>query len=46
LRLFTHRADIQFLKLVVQGNVALRSRAWDRMRVFQEKYEYLITLTT
>lgn len=25
---------------------ALRSRAWDRMRVFQEKYEYLITPTT
>jgi amidase len=25
---------------------ALRSRAWDRMRVFQEKYEYFITPTT
>jgi amidase len=26
--------------------LALRSRAWDRMRVFQEKYEYFITPTT
>ena len=25
---------------------ALRSRAWDRMRVFQEKHEYFITPTT
>ena len=25
---------------------ALRSRAWDRMRVFQEQYEYFITPTT
>jgi amidase len=24
----------------------LRSRAWDRMRVFQEKYEYFVTPTT
>ena len=26
--------------------LALRSRAWDRMRVFQETYEYFITPTT
>jgi amidase len=26
--------------------LALRSRAWDRMRVFQEKYEYFVTPTT
>ena len=26
--------------------LALRSRAWDRMRVFQEKYEYFIAPTT
>jgi len=26
--------------------LGLRSRAWDRMRVFQEKYEYFITPTT
>jgi amidase len=25
---------------------ALRSQAWDRMRIFQEKYEYFITPTT
>jgi amidase len=30
---------------VARGH-ALRSRAWDRMRVFQEKYEYFITPTT
>jgi amidase len=26
--------------------LALRSRAWDRMRVFQEKYEYFVTPTS
>jgi amidase len=30
----------------VARGLALRSRAWDRMRVFQEKYEYFITPTT
>ena len=30
---------------VARGH-ALRSQAWDRMRIFQEKYEYLITPTT
>ena len=30
----------------IARGLALRSRAWDRMRVFQEKYEYFITPTT
>jgi amidase len=30
---------------VARGH-ALRSQAWDRMRIFQEKYEYFITPTT
>ena len=30
----------------VARGLALRSRAWDRMRVFQEKYEYFIAPTT
>ena len=30
----------------IARGLALRSRAWDRMRVFQEQYEYFITPTT